>query len=165
MPAASALRTAESAYEEYDDQPAKDAPPMDSSPVQPKFRVVRREPNPVIARQSRGGLPTGPAVVVAMLALCLVTYVLLWTTAMRGTYVRDRLIRKIAQLRSVRRELEAQREELRNPRRVFHSARLELGMHPQLAASDSEFARLPGSEMARGESSGDARADRARATP
>ena len=62
--------------------------------------------------------------------ICLLVYVMFWTLALRGGYLKDKLQRQVTDLRAEQRELEAEKRRLQAPGLVAQRAKLELRMGP-----------------------------------
>jgi hypothetical protein len=114
----------------------RSAPPSESAPHTPRFRVVTRKPLP--PQSLRRANPVRRTLFFAAVpAVCLLAYVLFWTMAIRGGYVRDQLRREIEDMRIEQAELRAAKLTSQAPGTIFASA-TALGMKP---AEDKQYTR------------------------
>jgi hypothetical protein len=121
--------------EVYEETVRTAAPPSESAPHAPRFRVVTRKPLPPSPRRPNPVRST--LFFAAVPAVCLLAYVLFWTMAIRGGYVRDQLRRDIEEIRIEQAELRAAKLTSQAPGTIFASASA-LGMKP---AEDKKYTR------------------------
>src|SRR5688572_14745110 len=84
--------------EVYEEAVRTSAPASESAPHAPRFRVVTRKPLPPPSLR-RANPVRSTLFFAAVPAVCLLAYVLFWTMAIRGGYVRDQLRRDIEDMR------------------------------------------------------------------
>ena len=106
----------------------KGPPPSESLRPEPRFRVVTRKPLPPLSPK-RGNPVRNTLLFAAIPACCLLAYVVFWTLAIRGGYVRDQLRREIEEVRIEQAEFRAEKLMHQAPGTIFASA-AALGMRP-----------------------------------
>jgi hypothetical protein len=139
VPSATAVREVESQPLPGARARTRVAPSSEQSRYEPRFRVVARKP-PAAARRRASERALGRGVLLsAGTAVVLVLYVLAWTFAMRGAYLRDQYQAQIRAAEIEQRDLMAEKRKLQSPGSILARARLK-GMH---AAGRPEFVQVP----------------------
>ncbi|MFN3650018.1 MAG: hypothetical protein ACK47B_10605 [Armatimonadota bacterium] len=139
MPRSSAAR--QYRYDDEDEMsPDGPIPPSEQSRYEPRFRVVTRKSLVAPRPYARTVSAQRMVLLVAVPGVCLVLYVMFWTMAMRGGYLRGELERQIREARVERASLEAEKQRLQSSELILEKAK-KLGMEPP--AMNREFAHTP----------------------
>jgi hypothetical protein len=140
VPSATAVREVESQPFPGERARTRVAPSSEQSRYEPRFRVVARKP-PAAARRRASERALGRGVLLsAGPAIVLVFYVLAWTFAMRGAYLRDRYQAQIRTIQTERDDLMAEKRRLQSPGTILARAARELDMRP---SGRPEFVQVP----------------------
>jgi hypothetical protein len=139
VPQRGAAKKVDTFFDSEQPASAADAPSSEQARYEPRFRVVTRKP--LAAPRKLSGLSAlqRAMLIGAVPALCLVAYVLFWTLAARGSYVKAQLQAQMKAVRTEQAELDAEKRRLQSPGMILDRAARELAMQP---ARQRQFAKV-----------------------